>query len=150
MTKKHPWAMSDEEAFFADLDRFYDEAGGLMRLFLVRHDDRDWHKAVQAGDPLAVTLAAACRFALGDIAETGTCQCLICNEPFIGTQPHSFAVWLPGTKTERARQHDTIMTQPICAECSTATDRELLEDAVDFLQQILHGAEEIEGSYEGR
>jgi hypothetical protein len=149
--KENPWAMTDEQAFFAELDKFCDEADGMMRLYLVRHDDMEMRKAVQRRDPLAVTLARACGLALQNLMTTRKHCCVFCADPFTDTEPYAFAVWLPGSKTEeKAREHGTVITQPICADCSTATDRKLLEDAFEFLRQILPASEEIEGSYEGR
>jgi hypothetical protein len=149
--KKNPWAMSDEQAFFAELDKFYDEADGIMRLYLVRHNDMEMRKAVQRGDPLAVTLARACGLALQNLMTTRKHCCVFCCDPFTDAAPEAFAVWLPGSKTEeKPRRHGTVITQPICADCSAEPDRKLLEDAFEFLRQILPASEEIEGSYEGR
>jgi hypothetical protein len=149
--KKNPWAMTDEQAFFAELDKFCDEADGMMRLYLVRHNDMEMRKAVQRGDPLAVTLARACGLALQNLITTRKHCCVFCADPFTDTEPHAFAVWLPGSKTEeKPRQHGTVITQPICADCSAEPDRKLLEDAYEFLRQILPASEQIEGTYKER
>jgi hypothetical protein len=153
MTKLHPWAMSDGEALCAQLDKFCDEAGGIMRLFLVRDNDRAMlRKAVLAADPLAITLAAAVGTAVKGIeAAPQPFQCLLCDCPFAaGLLPAAFMVWLPGAKTPDLLQHEQVVTQPICVVCSEATDRALLEHALAELQRLLPGAEELEGSYEER
>jgi hypothetical protein len=150
--KKNPWAMSDEQVFFAELDKFYDEAAdGMMRLYLVRGTDMELRKAVQRGDPLAMTLARACGLALQDLRATRKYCCVFCCDPFADADPHAFAVLLPGSKTEeKPRQHGTVITQPICADCSAEPDRKLLEDAFEFLRQILPASEQIEGMYKER
>jgi hypothetical protein len=129
--KKNPWAMSSEQAFMATMTDFGSEAKGLFRMFLVRHNDEDVRRAVEARDLTACTIAGSINGALIDIkahAATGNCRaCLMCVEDFDYVErftPAAFVVWLPKSVTTVTPQHT--IACPVCVECEQDYDDETI------------------------
>jgi hypothetical protein len=147
MNGKGPWAMSELEALAVDLQRFQHESGGVMRLFVVRHDDARLMRAVDRGEPLALTLAASVGRSLHSMKGMAKI-CLLCGTSFVGKDPPAFVVWLPTLKTETPNDHSMVLTQPVCRGCCRLSDREILAEAVAKLRVIMPETEIIEESEE--
>lgn len=147
----NPWAKSDEDEFIARLETFADESGGLMRLCIVRPDDAALKMAILKREPLALTLVMAAADGLRKMAtEERERQCLLCDHRFTGETAAAFVMWVPGGKTETIEDHNTIIAQPICAECAKIPDEEIADRSTAALKRFLKGIEisEVDGAHD--
>ena len=141
--KTNPWAMTDVEAFAVGLEHFCREGGGTMRMYLVRHTNKEIAAGVKAGDPVALTLAASIHKALVQLKHTER-GCTGCDNGLGGRKPHAFLIWLPGADEETLPRTGNVVVQPICAVCCAAkSDRELLADGMRVINTIFD-TEEID------
>lgn len=144
------WAMTDEAAFNAGMQRFVHEAGGLVRLLLIRRDDSELLRALKAGDPLAFTVARAVSEAIEQTRVVKDVRCLCCVQPKFGRREHpqAFVIWLPRLKTESVNDHTHFVVQPVCRECCAASDEDLMRRALDIMEAAMPGTaafEEVDG-----
>lgn len=144
------WAISDVDAFKAGMETFQAEAGGVVRLYIVRRADKRLHDALDKGDPLAVTLAAGCGEALHNMRHSERrVHCLFCERAFVSEYPGAFLLWLPTAKTEGVLPHRSMVAQPVCVRCERGTDRALLFHAVAMLKKLFPKAEVVSEDWHG-
>jgi hypothetical protein len=143
--KVNPWAMSAGEEAMVKLQEFSQEAGGVMRLYLVRHDNPEIGPAVRRGEPLAITLALTINKALTGLVGTGR-RCISCEHVFVNDPPDAFLIWVPNIKHE---EPENLIAQAICPTCCRGkNDNQLLHDALVYIKQIFPDTEEIEEASE--
>ena len=107
------------------MNRFYAEANGLVRSYLVRHNDPVFMLGCMLRDPQCGELVRAIRHALERLDGT---LCLACQHRFEngkpGCSPGAFMCLCPGGFEQPS---NTIIASPICEPCSGKSDQELLK-----------------------